>query len=185
MSPSYGRSRMGKGGYVRGARKNPLIHMEMKGARALEAALWDLGTDRLIKATMKRALLKAAKPAAQTAERLAPKRTGLMAGKVEASTTLSRRQRRDGGYKFNPNTAYVWIGAGPRGPGVLNEFGTGPRYQRRTKKFVGAMPAQPFLRPAWEQHKNQILEDFSADLWDQIEKSAKRLARRQAKAAGL
>ena len=101
------------------------------------------------------------------------------------SHQLSRRQRRGGGYKVNPNTAYVWIGAAPRGPGVLAEFGTGPRYHKKTRKFVGAMPAQPFLRPAWEQHKDQILEDFSKALWIQIEKSAKRLARRQAKAAGI
>ena len=166
-------------------RKTSLIHMEIKGARELEAALFGLGQDRLIKATLKRALLDASRPAVATAERLAPKHTGRMATKIAVSTTLSRRQRRGGGYKVNPNTAYVWIGAAPRGPGVLAEFGTGPRYHKRTRKFVGAMPAQPFLRPAWEQHKDQILEDFSKALWIQIEKSAKRLARRQAKAAGI
>ena len=77
----------------------------------------------------------------------------------------------------------------PLSPGddkaAIAEFGTGPRYHKKTRKFVGAMPAQPFLRPAWEQHKDQILEDFSKALWIQIEKSAKRLARRQAKAAGI
>lgn len=41
------------------------------------------------------------------------------------------------------------------------------------------------MRPAWEQHKNQILDDYADELWIQIEKSAKRLARRQAKAAGI
>ena len=172
--------------YSRAAnRKNSLIHMEMLGARELEAALYGLGQDRLIKATLKRALLNASKPAVATAERLAPKGTGRMAQKIAVSTTLSRRQRRGGGYKSNPNTAYVWIGAAPRGPGVLAEFGTGPRYHKKTRKFVGAMPAQPFLRPAWEQHKEQILSDFSKELWIQIEKSATRLARRQAKAAGI
>lgn len=168
-----------------GGRKTSLIHMEIVGARELEAALMALGQDRLIKATLKRALLDASKGAVATAERLAPKHTGRMAQKIAVSTTLSRRQRRGGGYKVNPNTAYVWIGAAPRGPGVLAEFGTGPRYHKKTRKFVGAMPAQPFLRPAWEQHKDQILEDFSKALWIQIEKSAKRLARRQAKAAGI
>lgn len=167
------------------ANANSLIHMEIVGARELEAALMALGQDRLIKATLKRALVDASKPAVATAQRLAPKHTGRMADKIAVSTTLSRRQRRGSGYKFNPNTAYVWIGSAPRGPGTLAEFGTGPRYQKRNRKFVGAMPAQPFMRPAWEQHKDQILRDFSAALWIQIEKSAKRLARRQAIAAGI
>lgn len=165
-------------------RKNGLIHMEMLGGRELEAALNALGQDRLIKATLKRALLKASKPAVATAQRLAPKHTGRMAQKIAVSTTLSRRQRRGSGYRFDPNTAYVWIGSAPRGPGTLAEFGTGPRYQKKTGKFLGAMPAQPFMRPAWEQHKDQILADFSEELWVQIEKSAKRLARRSLKAAG-
>lgn len=173
--------------YQRGAnRKNSLIHMELVGARELEAALMGLGQDRLIKATMRRALLKASQPAAATARRLAPGgpySTGRMKAKIAASTTLARRQRRGQGYKYNPNVAYVWIGAGSRGPGTLTEFGTGPRWQKKTGKFVGASPAQPFLRPAWDQHKHQILEDFSKELWIQIDKSAKRLARRSLKAA--
>lgn len=170
--------------YARAAsRKNALIHMEIVGARELERALNALGQDRLIKATLKRALVDASKPAVSTAQRLAAKHTGRMAAKVAVSTTLSRRQRRGQGYKHNPTTAYVWIGSAPRGPGTLTEFGTGPRFHRRSRKFVGAAPAQPFLRPAWEQHKEQILRDFSKQLWIQIEKSAKRLARRQAKAA--
>lgn len=164
---------------------NSLIHMELVGARELEAALHALGQDRLIKATLRRALLRASKPAVATAQRLAPKHTGRMSDKINVSSTLARRQRRGGGYRYNPSTAYVWLGSAPRGPGTLAEFGTGPRYHKRTRKFVGAAPAQPFLRPAWEQHKHQILDDFSRELWSQIEKSAKRLARRQAKAAGI
>lgn len=160
----------------------------MKGVAELEAALYALGQDRLIKATLRRALLHAARPAALTAQRLAPGgqySTGRMKSKIAVSSTLARRQRRGGGYRRDPSTAHVYIGAAPRGPGVLTEFGTGPRYHRRTRKFTGAAPAQPFMRPAWEQHKHQILKDFSRELWIQVEKSAKRLARRQAKAAGL
>lgn len=167
------------------SRNNSFLMLEIVGAQELEAALNALGQDRLIKATNRRALLAAAKPAVATARRLAPKDTGRMADKVDVSSTLSRRQRRGGGYRSNPNVAHVFIGAAPRGPAVLDEFGTGPRYHKRTRKFVGATPAQPFMRPAWEQHKNQILDDYADELWIQIEKSAKRLARRQAKAAGI
>lgn len=153
--------------------------MEINGARELEAALMALGQDRLIKATLKTALTNASKPMVATAQRLAPKLTGRMAEKIAVSSTLSRRQRRGQGYKFSPTTAYVWIGSAPRGPGTLAEFGTGPRYHKKVRKYVGAMPATPFMRPAWEQHKDQILRDFSTELWAAIERSAKRLARRQ------
>lgn len=161
--------------------------MEILGGRELEAALIALGQDRLIKSTLRRALVQASKPAVATAQRLAEgvTDTGRMQSKIAVSTTLARRQRRGGLYKFNPNTAYVWIGAGSRGPGVLQEFGTGPRYQKKTGRFTGATPAHPFLRPAWEQHKEQILRDFGRMLGEQIEKSARRLARRQMKAAGI
>lgn len=167
------------------SRNNSLLTLEIKGARELEAALNALGQDRLIKSTNRRALLNAAKPAVATARRLAPKDTGRMAEKIDVSSTLSRRQRRGGGYRRDPNTAHVFIGAAPKGPAVLDEFGTGPRYHKRSRKFVGQTPAQPFMRPAWEQHKTEILDDYARELWIQIEKSAKRLARRQAKAAGI
>ena len=168
------------------SRNNSMLMLEIRGGRELEAALNALGQDRLIKSTNRRALMNAAKPAVATARRLAPKGSpARMAEKIDVSSTLSRRQRRGGGYRRDPNVAHVFIGAAPRGPAVLNEFGTGPRYHKRTRKFVGATPAQPFMRPAWEQHKHQILEDYGSELWVQIEKSAKRLARRQAKAAGI
>lgn len=167
----------------RGPSKNRFLTLEMEGVEDMETALRKLGQDRLIRRTMRRGLLKVTRPAAETAKRLAPKTgTGKMAAKIRASTTLSRRQRRGGHYRFDPNVAYVWLGAGPRGPGVLTEFGTGPRYTKKGA-FRGAAPAQPFLRPAWEQHKHQILKDLGPELWKEINKSAKRLARRQAKKA--
>lgn len=178
-----------RGGPAALSPKGALLQMEIVGAKELEAALLALGQDRLIKATLKRGLLKAAQPAVRTAQGLAPRRSGRMASKIAVSSTLSRRQRRAQGYGARTSTrggsATVYLGAAPRGPAVLDEFGTGPRFHRKTGKFVGATPAQPFMRPAWEQHKEQILRDFSRELWIQIEKSAERLARRQMKAAGL
>lgn len=179
------------------SRNNSLLQAEFKGAKELAEALRALGQDRLIKATLKRALLKAGQPMVETAQRLAPrgKRKGgddagkpHMADKIAVSTTLSKRQRRQQGFGAHrgrtDNTAVVFIGAGPRGPAVLAEFGTGPRRRKNGQK-TGSTPAQPFMRPAWEQHHRQILEDFGRELGIQIEKSAARLGRRQKKKAGL
>lgn len=159
------------------------ISLEMQGLRDVESALRALGQDRLIKNTNRRALRDAAMPAEATARRLAPGgpySTGRMAAKIKVSSTLARRQRRGGKYRDDKNTAHVFIGAAPRGPAVLTEFGTGPRFTK-SGKFTGAAPAQPFMRPAWEMHKHGILQSYSKNIWIQIEKSAKRLARRQAK----
>lgn len=159
------------------------ISLELLGLQDVEQALYALGQDRLIKNTNRRALLRAARPAAQTAKRLAPGgrySTGRMASKIGVTSTLAQRQRRGGKYRKTDNTAHVFIGASPRGPAVLTEFGTGPRFTK-AGKFTGAAPAQPFMRPAWEMHKHQILKDYSKEIWIQIERSAKRLARRQAK----
>lgn len=156
--------------------------MELRGARELEAALKGLGNDRLIRDTLSRALVNAGQPAVSTARALVRKDTHRTEVGIGISTTLSRRQKR-GGYKNTKNKVHVFLGAKPKGPAVLIEFGTGPRYHK-SGKFVGVMPAFPFMRPAWEEHKHQILDDFSAELWTQIEKSAARLAKRSLKAAG-
>jgi HK97 gp10 family phage protein len=167
------------------SRNNSLLQFELKGVQGLEQALRDLGQDRLIKATMKRALMEVAQPAAADARALAAKATGQMARKIAVSTTLSRRQRRGRGRGArNGQEAVVYIGAGPRGPAVLVEFGTGPR-RHKNGKSVGASPAQPFMRPAWEAHKHKILNDFADALWRQVARSADRLGRRQKKAAGI
>lgn len=169
------------------SRNNSLLSFELKGAKELEKALRELGQDRLIKATMKRALLQVAKPAAQDAQLRAQALfhgTGRMAAKIAVSTTLSRRQRRGRGYRGDSNEATVYIGAAPKGPAVLMEFGTGPRRDKHGRS-TGSVPAQPFMRPAWEAHRNKILQDFGAELWKQIAKSATRLGRRQMKAAGI
>lgn len=165
-------------------RRNSLIRFHLEGARDLEASLRALGSDRLIKATMRRALLDVAKPIAADAQERAPRdeentTKPHMADKIAASPNLSKRQRR-GKARSGPSEANVYIGPGPRGPGVQNEFGGGPR-KRKNGGSTGVMPAQPFLRPAWEAGKHKALDDFADALWVQIEKSARRLARRQAK----
>ena len=75
----------------------------------------------------------------------------------------------------------VYVGASPARTAHLKEFGTGPR-KHKSGKSTGAMPADPFLRPAWEGGHRHALKEFSRLLWEGIEKAARRLAKRQAKA---
>jgi HK97 gp10 family phage protein len=165
---------------------NNLLRMKIDGFQDLEKALQELGDAKAIKRTIKAALMEAAEPTARMARSLAPRKTGRMAEGVDVSTTLSRRQKSGrGGHvrargHFDPFAAFVYIGAHPTGPAVLAEFGTQKRHTK-SGKSTGAMPAKPFMRPAWEAGKDQILRDLQRYLWVTIEKEAKRLARRQAR----
>lgn len=153
---------------------------ELKGARELEAALRELPR-RIGKGAIRRALKKAAQPIADDAKGKVPVRTGLLQEKIQIGARLTRRQRRARGRVGDRNQVDVFIGIGLGGwHAHLVEFGTGPRVQKSTGRFVGQMPARPFMRPAWEAGKNRALDDFARLLWIEIEKSAARLAKRRA-----
>ena len=158
--------------------------MELLGANDLEAALRALGDNAAIKRAIGKALMTAAEPTAKKARAKAPRKTGRLAEGVDVSTTLSRRQKAGrGGHvaargRFDPFATFVYIGAHPMGPAVLAEFGTAQRHWK-SGKSTGAMPARPFMRPAWEEDKFKILEDFGKYLWVTIEDEAKKLARKQ------
>ena len=62
----------------------------------------------------------------------------------------------------------------------LVEFGTGPRFQK-SGRYTGSVAPQPMLQPAWDMHKSQILEGLGKRLWDEIEKTMARRAKRAAK----
>jgi len=74
-------------------------------------------------------------------------------------------------------------GAGGTPEAHLVEFGTGPRYQKNGR-FTGSVSPTPMLQPAWDMHKNDMLEGLGAALWVEIEKTMARRAARAARAAG-
>jgi HK97 gp10 family phage protein len=158
--------------------KRGLVAMQIDGADALEKALRDLGQDKEIIKALSTALVEAGEIMARAARLGAPRRSGRLYESIDVSTQLSRRQR-----KARPKTlgeAVAYVGARPIGPSVLLEFGTTKRHWK-TGKSTGHVPAQPFMAPAFESTKFQVLQMFGKLLWIQIEKAANRIARRQAK----
>jgi HK97 gp10 family phage protein len=87
---------------------------------------------------------------------------------IGVSTRLSKNQKREH-RKPDRNDIEVYAGAGPHPQAHLQEFGT---------KHA---PAQPFMRPAWDAEKREVLEGIKDDLWAEIKKAVVRLARRAAK----
>jgi hypothetical protein len=162
-----------------------LLSIDIPGADALEAALRELGEAVEIRKTLSASLMEAAEPMAKAARAGAPRKTGRMYETIDVAKTLSRRQRRQAN-KYaadNPTNATVFIGAKPIGPSILLEFGTTARHWK-SGKSTGSVPARPFMRPAFEGEKLTVLDLLGKLIWIQIEKAAKRIARKTAKAGG-
>ena len=148
----------------------------MVGWKELEAALKSL-PDGARKSTLEAAGKKALVPVAAAAARLAPRsdeHKPHLADSITVGTQLTKRQRRARGKQ---GEAVVYAGA--RVPHAhLVEFGTGPRQNKKTGKFSGQMPAQPFMRPAWDSHKGEVLSIFRKEIWIELKKTARRLRRK-------
>lgn len=160
-----------------------MAKFRIEGLKELEAALSDM-PKATAKATIRRALKKAARPIEAAAENLAPVRTGRLQKSVETSAKLSKRQaaiqrRLTGsgpkltidGFRSEPSKSVeIYVGAGVVPQAHLQEFGSANN------------PPQPFLRPAWDANKRKALASIKDDLASEIAKTAARVARRRAKA---
>jgi HK97 gp10 family phage protein len=164
--------------------------VRVDGLRELDAAL-----GKLSKSTGRRTLLKvltrAGEPMAEAARRMAPDDPETGSPDLKTSIAVSPKLRnptgkaeyaavmRAGGSKgeavaalrgakAQDSFAEVHVGPGRGGAhGVLQEFGTTHH------------APQPFMRPAWDQHKGEALEIIKRDLGDEIEKAARRAAARK------
>lgn len=142
------------------------VTVKVKGLKDLENALKDLPQANA-KAVLRRTLKEAGEPIARSARSLAPKLDMHLSESIDVSTKLSRRQR---GLHKKESPVEMFIGPGPDPAAHLQEFGSGPGNH-----------AQPFLRPAWDQNKDKALDTIANLTWVEIEKAAKRLAKKAAK----
>ena len=145
------------------------VRVKIEGLREVQEALKKLPKKATAKNVMRRVLKKRAQPFADTARDLVPVDKGALKDSIGVSTVLAKSQRR-GFKKEGRDDVVVFVGAGPHPQASLQEFGT--------KDFR----AQPYMRPAWDKHKNQTLDGIVGDMWDEIEKAAARAARKAAKA---
>lgn len=149
--------------------------VKVEGLADLAIALNGL-TKATARNVLKRVLLKRAAPMASTMRGLAPDdpaTTGKrdLKTSIAAGTKLSKRQARlhRKENKDDKQFAEVFVGAGPLPQAHLTEYG-GPN-----NSPVG------YGRAAWDQHQDSILDGIKDDLWTEIDKTAKRLAKKRAK----
>ncbi|MBT3142913.1 hypothetical protein KL867_17730 [Ruegeria litorea] len=155
------------------------VKMKIEGAGDIERALAAMarGTS---KGVMRRAMKKTLKPVADDAD----------ASQFEIAITSKLTPRQKGQARGDRGRSKIALYVGPVQPdgseaphAHLIEFGTGPR-RHKSGKFVGAVMADPFLRPAWDKNQAQMLKTLRREVWAEIEKSVERATRKAAKAAG-
>lgn len=143
--------------------------VKVEGLSGLEAALRELPT-AAGKAVLRRAAVKALKPFDEAWRANAPRLTGQLEESGGVGTKLTRRQARLNRKREDKDSVEVF--AGPNNPAAVpQEFGT---VDQR---------AQPFMRPAWDATKGEVLANVAEGLGAEIDKTAQRLARKAAKLA--
>lgn len=137
--------------------------VKVEGLREVDAALGQLGkaTGRNV---MRRVAVARLEPMAEEMRRLAPVDDGDLKEGIAVTTKRPKRSR-----KSSEVEAYAGPGRHPQA--IFKEFGT----------FNQA--PQPFVRPAWDGGKGELLDGIAADLWSEIRKAAARKAKKAARLA--
>nr|WP_199275826.1 HK97-gp10 family putative phage morphogenesis protein [Leisingera sp. ANG-S3] len=152
------------------------------GAGDIERALAELARGTA-KGAMRRAMKKTLKPVAEAAEDLAEGKF-----KVAVTSKLTARQKKEARGDRGRSKLALYVGPvmpdGDDAPHAhLFEFGTAPRFHMKSGKSVGAMPARPFMRPAWDANQAGMLETLKRETWAEIEKTIERARRKAERAA--
>lgn len=167
--------------------------VKVEGLKELEKALRELPR-ATAKNVMVRALKAAAGPMVEMAQKDAPVLTGSLRDSIAVSSRKPKDAKSAGAMAYGAAMAAgasagqarqaaraansgagglveVYVGPGQNPQAIAQEFGTARH------------PPQPFMRPAWDANKDGILASIKDLTWSEIEKAAKRLARKTARLA--
>lgn len=101
-------------------------------------------------------------------------------GSSRAATQALRAARRGRGSEGTRITTAV----GSSSPlAHLFERGTGPRFQKTTGRYTGLMPAEPFVRPAFDHQVGTVITVIKTELAADIARTRARYDRKLARAA--
>ena len=163
-----------------------VFKFELVGLEQLLKNMEELPTVAMKKTVVRNALKKSLAPVLDAAKQSVPKgETGNLARSLKIGK-IKPSQRRGKPRDRTTVTAYV----GPTAPHAhLVEFGTKERTLKSpvaapigggvvTVRTTGRMPANPFLRNAWDTRKGQLLPIFAGEMRIQLNKAAARLAKR-------
>lgn len=152
--------------------------MKTTGMKELVASMNDM-SKRTGRAVLTRALKKAAIPMRNKMEMLAPFNDGEYENsfKIQEPTKASIKAYHANNRAFH-NAAEIIVGSTSPLAWLLEHGGKQERFQKNGKS-TGWMPAQPHIRTAFEQHKDQFLRDLEKILRDEIFKTRSRISKRK------
>lgn len=180
------------------------MKVTVTGLKDLEKQMQNLSR-AASKGAARRAAIKAMRPMADLASSLAPRDTGELAASIIVSAKAKGAAAdvgkaefaavmRQGGSRAEAasalRTARRNSDAASGAPSI--ELFMGPTVGATKKDAIKRiaqefgtikMAAHPYMRPAWDQDKNAMLERLKANLWEEVEKSLVRAQKRAAKAA--
>lgn len=145
--------------------------IKIDGLKDLDRTLGEL-PKTTARATLRRVGIKALQPFDQAwrANAARHRLTGELEESGGVGTKLTRRQAQQ--QKKSDEKSFVEVFAGPNSPAAVpREFGTVDQ------------AAVPVVRPAWDATAGQTLQIVADELGTEIDKSAKRLARKAARLA--
>lgn len=161
------------------------VFASVEGAKAVENALEQLG-ESIGRSVVREAVKEAAKPIAEDAGAMAPRGTEptgsrkRLADSIVVTTRLKRSTRnarfaREGRVKRD-----VIVHVGPTVPHAhLVEFGhflVKGSNRKGNRRVIGFVAAHPFMRPAWDKHRDKIAPRIGRFVWVALQKRARRLA---------
>lgn len=149
-----------------------VVSVKMEGLATTVANL-ELLAKSTQKNVVRRTLRKAGEPVADTAAALAPHATGNLAFSIVVATQLTRRHKAEQRNRASEVEVYI----GPAG-------GTGALFYASAQEFGTIVThANPFMRPAWDAQKENVLTMIILGLGTEVDKAAKRAARKLSKLA--
>jgi HK97 gp10 family phage protein len=190
-------ARVDPGRYLRQKGRSPSggkgsgYSMTFSGGPELKKALEELaliGSTATAKNAFKRGMIRAATPMVALAKSLAPKDDHDLEQSIEASTRLSRRQKKMAG-RVDKWTSQVFVGPDYRrgAHGVIQEFGTDNRETEGImgvgQRSTGRIMPHPFMRPAFDSTVEMVFKAFAPEVWAELAKATKRIERKNARKA--
>jgi HK97 gp10 family phage protein len=169
------------------------VNIRTSGFAELDKALAELSRSAA-RSTMQNALRKAGQPMADAASANAPRDTGELAGSIKVSTRIQNNVGkaefaavvRGGGSKADAGgamraarslaTSESSFAVAYVGPAKAKS--KGDAIKRIVEEFGSLKQSpQPYLRPAWDAHKDQALDIIRRELGNEIIKTARRIGR--------
>lgn len=146
--------------------------VRLEGFQGLEAALHKLPTQATQRNVLRRVARGALEPMADDAASRAPVDEGKLGFSISVSERRTRRVPRLA--RFNRRNG-VEMAMGPAaGVGAL-------QYATHVEFGTVDTPPQPYMRPAWDAGKDDALSYVERNLWTEIDRAARRVARKGAR----